>query len=198
MTPIERISEKSQALAVLGLSRHADTSEIRQAYKALALEKHPDHASGSNAEFSVITDAYQFLRSNFDLLGIPDAPVQPSTPRRTVTSRPLMQPTETEFTDDVIAECKACLPSNAQAAQHVSTILHRMGRKLTYFVPTAAANGINEVAVPTGELVDTRRAHPQVVPVDAQDITSGVYDVPTDVIEDLFPGARSVKIRFAA
>ncbi len=195
MNPIQRISEKSQALAILGLSNHANTDEIRKAYKALALEKHPDQATGSNAEFAEITNAYQFLRTNFELLGIPKAP---TTTRRTATSRPQMQPTETQFSEDIIAECKACLPGNAEAYEHVSTILHRLGRKLTYFVPTSPANGTNEVVVPTGELVDTRHAHPQIVPVSAQDISAGTYEVPTDVCDDLFPGARSVTIRFVA
>ena len=80
----------------------------------------------------------------------------------------------------------------------MSTILHRIGRKLTYFVPTRPANGKNDVVVPTGELVDTRRACPQVVEVDARDISGGVFDVPHELCEALFPGARSVKIHFAA
>ncbi|MDA8586189.1 J domain-containing protein [Rhodobacteraceae bacterium] len=194
MTPIQRVSEKSQALAVLGLSSNANTADVRNAFKALALEKHPDQGVGSTSEFALITDAYVFLKENAVDLGIPDAPKL----RRPVTTRPLMQATETEFTEDVIAECKACLQGAAEHAEHVSTILHRMGRKLTYFVPTEPANGPNEVVVPTGELVDSRHTLPQVVPVDARDIAAGVYDVPSNVCEKLFPGARSVKIRFAS
>jgi len=194
MTPIERMSEKSQALSILGLTAQTNTAEIRKAYKSLVLEKHPDHGVCSTSEFTAITDAYQFLKANAEKLGIPDAPA----PRRQVTSRPMMQPTETEFTEDVIEECKACLPGIAKNAEHVSTILHRLGRKLTYFVPTSPANGTNDVVVPTGELVDTRHAHPRVVSINVNDIAAGVYEVPTEVCEDVFPGARSVKIRFSA
>ena len=194
MTPIERISEKSEALAALGLPAQTNTAEIRKAYKSLVLEKHPDQGACSTSEFTAITDAYQFLKANADALGIPDAP----KPARRATSRPMMQPTETEFSEDTIEECKSCLPGIATDAEHVSTILHRLGRKLTYFVPTAPANGTNDVVVPTGELVDTRRAHPRLVSVDANDIAAGVYEVPSDVCEDIFPGARSVKIRFSA
>lgn len=199
MTPIERLSEKSRALAVLGLPKTATILDIRAAYKRLVLEKHPDHSHGSGDEISGITEAYHFLKANADELGIKDAPVT-HTPGRVsrVTSRPSIQPTETRFSDDVLAECQSRLTENADAAQHVSTMLHRLGRKLTYFVPAAPASGANAVVVPTGQLVDHRHAVPQVVPVDASQIAAGVYEVPAEVCSTLFPGARSVQIRFAA
>ena len=193
MTPIERLSEKAQALAVLSLAKSATTADIRTAYKRLVLEKHPDHGNGSADEMSRITQAYQFLKANADELGISDAPV----PARQTTRRPSIQPTETLFTDDILAECESALSEQTGTMQHVSTMLHRLGRKLTYFVPTAPAKGTNDVVVPTGELVDTRRTVPQVVPVDASRISGGVYDVPSDVCSKIFPGARSVKIHFA-
>ena len=117
---------------------------------------------------------------------------------RSVNPRPSVKPTETAFSDEIIAECQSVLCEDSKRAQHVSTILHRLGRKLTYFVPTAPANGLNEVAVPTGELVDHRHAVPQIVPVNTNEISAGVYDVPQELCEELFPGARSVKIRFSA
>lgn len=194
MTPIERISEKSQALSILELPTSASLGDIRTTYKKLALEKHPDHGTGTSEEFSEITDAYKFLKANANELGIVDRPQR-------VTSqmmRPSVKPTETAFSDDIIEECKACIDGIEDESHHVSTILHRIGRQLTYFVPTIPANGNNEVVVPTGELVDTRHACPQVVPVDTREMSGGVYSVPRELCEDLFPGARSVKIRFSA
>ena len=43
-----------------------------------------------------------------------------------------------------------------------------------------------------------RRAVPQVVPVPTNEISGGVYNVPGEICDVLFPGARSVQIRFAA
>ncbi len=194
MTPIQRISEKSQALDVLSLSRHATTADIRAAYKRLVHEKHPDHGRGTSDELAEITEAYRFLKDNAEELGIRDTRVI----SRSINPRPSVKPTETAFSDDIIAECQSALSEDSDRAQHISTMLHRMGRKLTYFVPTTPANGVSEVVVPTGELVDTRSAHPQIVPVQTNDIAAGVYDVPSDVCDVLFPGARSVKIKFVA
>ena len=43
MTPIERVSIKSQALAILGLNSTTATEEdIRLAYRSRVREKHPD------------------------------------------------------------------------------------------------------------------------------------------------------------
>ena len=194
MTPIQRISEKSQALDILSLGKNATTADIRASYKRLVHEKHPDHGRGTSEEFAQINEAYQFLKQNAEELGIREARV---TSRR-INPRPSVKPTETAFSDDIIAECQGVLPEDSERAQHVSTMLHRIGRKLTYFVPSAPANGVNEVVVPTGELVDHRHALPQIVPISTNDLSAGVYDVPQDLCEELFPGARSVKIRFAS
>src|ERR671927_1376422 len=46
---------------VLGISRNASQSEIRNAYRKLAKERHPDHAGGSEAEFSRLQEAHHIL-----------------------------------------------------------------------------------------------------------------------------------------
>lgn len=194
MTPIQRISEKTQALDILSLGKNATTADIRAAYKLLVQEKHPDHGRGTSEEFAEINEAYQFLKQNAEELGIREARVT----SRTINPRPSVKPTETVFSDEILAECQSCLDADSGRAQHVSTMLHRLGRKLTYFVPSAPANGMNEVVVPTGELVDHRHALPQVVAVRTNDIAAGEYTVPQELCDELFPGARSVKIRFAA
>ena len=45
----------------LGLSNNASTKDIKDAYRKLALEKHPDKAGGSTEEFQKISEAYEML-----------------------------------------------------------------------------------------------------------------------------------------
>lgn len=46
---------------VLGVSREASQSEIRNAYRTLAKERHPDHPGGSAEEFSLLQEANAVL-----------------------------------------------------------------------------------------------------------------------------------------
>jgi multisubunit Na+/H+ antiporter MnhF subunit len=46
---------------VLGVPRNASQSEIRNAYRALAKERHPDHAGGSEIEFARLQEAHAVL-----------------------------------------------------------------------------------------------------------------------------------------
>ncbi len=46
---------------VLGVPRNASRSEIKNAYRKLAKERHPDHAGGSEAEFSRLQEAHAVL-----------------------------------------------------------------------------------------------------------------------------------------
>src|ERR687885_2825549 len=46
---------------VLGVPRNASQSEIRNAYRALAKESHPDHAGGSEIEFARLQEAHAVL-----------------------------------------------------------------------------------------------------------------------------------------
>ena len=192
MTPIERVSQKGRALSLLGLPSQATMIEIRAAYRLLAFEKHPDRTGGATEEFAAISQAYNYLSENVETLGITPLPAKP---RR--VSRPTVRACETEFTAETLAACKASLTDDSDALQHVSTQLYRKGRTLTYFVPTAMARGENQVALPTGDLIDARQVHPKVISVDAKDVSAGTYQVPSDVCAQHFPGAHNVQIRFA-
>lgn len=192
MTPIERVSIKGRALSTLGLGGHATMADIRSAYRHLAFENHPDRNNGDSEAFTAISEAYHYLVDNADDLGI--TPI-PAKPRR--VSRPAIQAVETQFSEDTLAECQASLADTTDASQHVSTQLYRKGRNLTYFVPTAMAQGENQVALPTGELIDGRRAHARVISVNTRDTSAGLYEVPAHLCAQHFPGARSVQIRFA-
>lgn len=46
---------------VLGVPRSASQAEIKNAYRTLAKERHPDHASGSEAEFARLQEAHAVL-----------------------------------------------------------------------------------------------------------------------------------------
>ena len=46
---------------VLGVSRGASQSEIRNAYRTLAKERHPDHPSGSTQAFALLQEAHAVL-----------------------------------------------------------------------------------------------------------------------------------------
>jgi curved DNA-binding protein CbpA len=46
---------------VLGVSREASQTEIRNAYRNLAKERHPDHPGGSTEEFSRLQEANAVL-----------------------------------------------------------------------------------------------------------------------------------------
>ena len=55
----------------LGISKNASTKEIKDSYRKLALEKHPDKPGGSTEEFQQISEAYEILsdpqkKRNFD------------------------------------------------------------------------------------------------------------------------------------
>ena len=58
------VSEKPDYYQVLGVSRQADASELKRAYRKLALELHPDRNLGdkeSEARFKDASEAYQVL-----------------------------------------------------------------------------------------------------------------------------------------
>lgn len=46
---------------VLGVSREASQTEIRNAYRSLAKQRHPDHPGGSAEEFSLLQEAHAVL-----------------------------------------------------------------------------------------------------------------------------------------
>ena len=46
---------------VLGVSKNASASEIKKAYRKLALKYHPDKAQGNHDTFIKITDSYNNL-----------------------------------------------------------------------------------------------------------------------------------------
>jgi hypothetical protein len=74
--------------------------------------------------------------------------------------------------------------------------VRRQGRQVSYLVPTPLAKGANRVAVPVGDLLDPRRVTSKLVRVNSARNGPGRVEVPDEVREALFPGARSVSIEF--
>lgn len=189
MTPIERVSARSKALATLGLRGNPTKSEVRKMFRKLAFEKHPDQGNSTDEEFARISDAYHLLSE----LAADDTPATPTTS----VSRPSVQPIETEFDEHTLDMCQdLLLQMESFATRHVATRLYRKGRMLTYYVPTPAGSGLNQIALPTGELIDSRRVKVTSFDVWSGDICGNLYDVPAQQCAKFFPGARSVQIRF--
>jgi molecular chaperone DnaJ len=55
------MAEQINYYKVLGVSRNASPSEIKDAYRRLAKERHPDRPGGSEAEFSRLQEAHAVL-----------------------------------------------------------------------------------------------------------------------------------------
>lgn len=193
MTPIERLSVRNKALSLLGVSGQPTKSELRKAYRKLAFEKHPDHGRASADEFAQISEAYSLLvdEATDDTM----CRVDPYTARR--VSRPSVRSIKTEFDDRTMDACETAFDGIDTVGQrHLANALHRKGRILVYSVNSMPKVGVNHVALPTGDLVDTRHIKPVIVDVWSGDVKGMTYNVPAQTCAKLFPGARAVQIRF--
>lgn len=200
MSPIDRVSSRNHAFSTLGVSAMSTKEDIRQAYRRLAFEKHPDHHPERGDEFSEIAKAYQYICDNAEELGIREAPAPNPEPKTTrVVSRPTLKATEETFDAAATAECEACLEEEEiEGARHVASAVYRVGRSLTYFVPTPIGTGMNLVALPTGMLHDTRKTLPRVIAIDRSDALAGMFELSREECDEHFPGARQIQIRFAS
>ncbi len=205
MSPINRIRSRNSAFETLGLPVTATRADLKQAYRRLAFSKHPDRNPEAGNEFSRITEAYKYICDHADELGLQDVP-EPANepepaearvaPRR--VSRPSLKATEQEFDGRTQADCEALLVQCEEDSNgHVPSAVYRMGRNLTYFVPTPLLKGRNAVALPTGMLSDARKTLPKLIAFDFRDAPGGFFEVPLETCESHFPGARKIQIRFA-
>lgn len=205
-SPIDRIKSRNEAFDTLGLSLTATRSDLKQAFRKLAFSKHPDRNPEAGQEFSRITEAYKYICDHADEIGIKDAP-EPANDPEPVTgavsprrvSRPALKATEQEFDAKSQADCEALLiESEEDSNGHIPSAVYRMGRNLTYYVPTPLLKGRNAVALPTGMLTDARKTLPKLIAFDFRDAPGGFFEVPAEACERHFPGARQIRIRFAS
>lgn len=77
---------------VLGITIQASVDEIKQAYRRLARQYHPDAPHGSTARFQALGQAYEILchaekRRQYDATLIPSAKKHPTPPKRQTTPK---------------------------------------------------------------------------------------------------------------
>lgn len=201
MSPIDRVSQRAAAFTLLGVSATATKEDIRIAYRKLAFDKHPDRNPDTSSEFARISAAYQFVNDHAEELGIkakPESAPEASRVQPRKISRPRVKSAETRFDGPVLAECEELLDAEGgPGTLHTAVSVYRTGRKLTYFVPSALQPGRNEVAVPTGMLVDSRHVMPKIIAFDSMEALGGLYEMDEDHCHAHFPGARNIQIRFA-
>ncbi len=205
MSPLDRISQRAAAFTILGVPAAATREDIRKAYRKLAFDKHPDRNPESSSEFARISSAYQFVTENADELGIKSAPKAKAQPEQyeasikpRKVSRPQVRSAETRFDGATLRECEELLDAEGgPGTLHTAVSVYRTGRALTYFVPNALQPGRNEVAVPTGMLVDSRHVMPKIIAFDSREAAGGLYEMDEDHCHAHFPGARSIQVRFA-
>lgn len=203
MTPIDRVSQRAQAFTVLGVAATASRDDIRQAYRKLAFDKHPDRNPETSDEFARITEAYQFVTAHAEELGIEERAAREPAANSTATprhvSRPTLQASERKFGKATIEACENMLKEEGEPGTlHVATAVYRVGRNLTYFVPSKLEKGRNEIAFPTGMLTDSRNPMPRIIAIDASEAPGGFYKMDRDTCTEHFPGARCIQIRFGS
>ncbi|MEM6657165.1 MAG: J domain-containing protein [Pseudomonadota bacterium] len=210
MEPVDKIKERTAALADLGLDQCADADDIRDAWRRIAFGAHPDHTSGDCAEFARAKAAYDFLREQG--LAVKGAPGSATRMPR----RPRLKKRLIELPEQDIATCLARLnpdralmhstesdeqtvqPTHCAASDHVPQAVGCYGRHLTYFVATPVLEGANRVALPTSVLTSARTVETEILSFQSNDTGSGEVVVPDTICERKFPGAKSVRIRFEA
>jgi hypothetical protein len=225
MTPIERIRAKATALEALGLGHYASPVEIKDAWKRIAFDTHPDRNDTAHAAFAEAKAAYDFLREETRELPAPEANMAEAAPRKMRTgprlgARPKVQTRTHALSPEATAACRALLDTAAKddgsnvvyladdagrsstsrdaITDHVPTVVHRCGRSLTYVISGTLAEGKNRVALPTAILEGKAKVRPMILAFLASEAGAGAIRVPDDVRSTLFPGARKVEIRFAS
>ena len=227
MTPIERVRARAASLQALGLGQYASESEIRDAWKRIAMETHPDQTNGSQAKFAKAKAAYDMLRGDEGDITYSSQHKRTPYGKQPHSSsggvkpgkRPVVQTRTMALSPEAVDDCTALLDAEVADPQavvdlspvanadgsaptskrdHIPEHVHRRGRRLTYVVRGPLAKGCNRVALPTSVLDGHRDLRPMVISFRSTTSGSGEFSVPVDVIAAVFPGARIVSIRFVA
>jgi hypothetical protein len=211
------------ARELLGVGTYADEGEIRAAWRRAAFKAHPDKNDGRDECFARARAAYELLSSNASdaqcrafvaetavraAVGGAAAPRKPRVvtrfiplPAEAVTAcRALFGPALQGAEPDrkVAANCND--PSSnvieTGIADHVPVAVAVHGRSLIYQIATPLVRGVNRVSLPTGLLRDKNLEKAEIVTFRSPSAGSGEIVAPDSIRERLFPGARSVHIRF--
>lgn len=225
MNPIRRVRTKTAAFQILGVGPFASASEIRAAWRKIAFTAHPDKKNGSYEQFARAKAAYDFLRSDeagvdwSDLGRSSESPGE-SDVRVSAGTRPRVTTRYVDLAPKARAECTALLEKaacsassygssdvvvlpgaqvrrgEARSADLIPASVGRHGRNLTYVVAAPLSPGINRVALPTAVLQNNRKVNPKIVAFLSGEAGPEEIEIPASICGSLFPGARSVRIRF--
>ncbi len=193
---------RASAETALGVRPNASYDEIRNAWKKRAFELHPDRGVGTNDDFSLINNAYSLLKNIAEAPAndsiVSQAYTQAAPAKGNIRPRPAARVRVMTLSDDALQACEEILSDgNTSKQNHVPTSMRQTGRRISYRVDLPLAAGENRVAVPTGALVDGRKVLPTIVSIHAPAEGPMIFEVPADVLNAHFPGARSVHIHFA-
>lgn len=221
MKPVERVRTRAWAYDVLGVPVGADADAIRAAWRRATFEKHPDRNGGDQSRFIQAKSAYDFLCQD-DSAAFSQHEVaaraerMPRRMARPERARPKVEARVHPLEPTVVSACAALfepqgeivpaahmrlqpdapLGRDAEVTDHVVRAVQRQGRALTYLVSGPLAHGTNRVALPTALLESTRSLRPEVLAISTTSAGKGTVTVPDAVRSRLFPGARTVRIRF--
>ena len=205
MDAIERAHERSTAYHVLGLDSGASADDIKAAWHRIAFDTHPDRNAGDRGPFETAKAAYDLLAEG--------RPVRRrhgtrpgGKPADAMPRRPKVAARVVHFSSECIEACRDFLErdgaeedANAPSARdHLPSAVNCHGRVLDYHVETDLAQGINRVVLPTAILEDHSKVKPKVLRFNAAKPGAGHVDVPENLRARMFPGARQVRITFAA
>ena len=206
MRPALAARKHAQALDVLGLNQFANHTDIRAAWRKQAFETHPDRPGGSVDAFRRVNEAYEILSGSkgakawtppSETYGAPDPQptVDPDRP-----ARPRIKTSIVELSQSVAELCRSELENASasnDAAQHVPVSMRRKGREVSYVVASTLREGVNRVALPTGELESRKKGlRPEMLDLNARQDGRATIEVPESVRTSKFPGAQRVRIHF--
>ena len=194
MTPIERVRAKIDAAEVLGVSQHARTGELRAAWQRAARSFHPDRNGGDSRSFVRARAAFEYLAEE----SADEAETRSRAPRPAMR-RPTIARREMTMDPEEYLECIELLEQEEDRsdADHVPVEFVQSGRALVFRVSAPLADGLNRVALPTSLIEPHRRGKPTVLKFRARRAGAGLIQVPEALLEQRFPGTRSVTIEFS-
>lgn len=210
MEPVTKVQARTDALRVLGLSQDASANDIRDAWRNIAFQAHPDHTGGDYGGFSRAKTAYDFLRKEgFATRRKVDdtAPRRPRLKRRLIdlksaeieACKGLLNPDPAlEYAPDGAQKTQGAGKKPSAASDHIPDAVGCYGRDLTYFVPSSVCKGENRIALPTSLLASGKKHEADILTFQSKNAGGGEIIIPDTICARKFPGAKSVKIRFEA
>lgn len=204
MSPIERVRAKAAASEVLGVRAHANSSEVRAAWRRAARQLHPDQDGGDSRNFVNARAAYEFLCD--EQRPEPAAPCKgeqmdacADSSKNRVVTRPRLATRVEPISSGNMEACQSLLAEQTGRtdSDHVPASVARKGRELTFMVETPLAVGVNRVALPAGLLQGNASTKATVLKFSSRNAGAGNVELPAAVCAQHFVGARVVKIHFA-